>query len=205
MTVAIEASSAFIQRWQGKNGSEKANYQLFLTELCELLAVDKPEPAQADNKQNAYVFERRVDMLESLGRASTGFIDLYKRDSFVLEAKSTGKKIGSGGLDMALERAYNQAKAYITNLPSFEKKPPFLIVTDVGHVLQVYSEFTCSGSTYTAFPDQNAEAGGQPVRQGLQVRSEGAKGAHGGRVGAGRHRRPNLILAYVQAGRVRVC
>lgn len=156
MTVAIEASSAFIQRWQGKNGSEKANYQLFLTELCELLAVDKPEPAQADNKHNAYVFERRVDMLESLGKASTGFIDLYKRDSFVLEAKSTGKKIGSGGLDMALERAYNQAKAYITNLPSFEKKPPFLIVTDVGHVLQVYSEFTCSGSTYTAFPDQNS-------------------------------------------------
>ncbi|WP_020394572.1 class I SAM-dependent DNA methyltransferase [Thiolinea disciformis] len=147
---------SFIQRWQGKTGSEKANYQLFLTELCELLAVDKPEPAQNDNKQNAYVFERRVDMFDSSGKSNPGFIDLYKRDSFVLEAKSTGKKVGSGGLDVALERAYNQAEGYIKNLPSFEKKPPFLIVTDVGHVLQVYSEFTCSGSTYTAFPDQNS-------------------------------------------------
>ncbi|HPY38995.1 MAG TPA: class I SAM-dependent DNA methyltransferase, partial [Thiolinea sp.] len=156
MTVAIEASSAFIQRWQGKAGSEKANYQLFLTELCELLAVEKPQPAQANNHDNAYVFERRVDMFDSSGKSNPGFIDLYKRDSFVLEAKSTGKKIGSGGLDMALERAYNQAEGYIKNLPQFEKKPPFLIVTDVGHVLQVYSEFTCSGSTYTAFPDQNS-------------------------------------------------
>ena len=150
------AVQRFIQRWQGKTGSEKANYQLFLTELCELLAVDKPEPAQNDNKQNAYVFERRVDMFDASGKSNPGFIDLYKRDSFVLEAKSTVKKVGSGGLDVALERAYNQAEGYIKNLPSFEKKPPFLIVTDVGHVLQVYSEFTCSGSTYTAFPDQNS-------------------------------------------------
>lgn len=155
MSIATEASTAFIQRWQGKTGSEKANYQLFLTELCDLLAVEKPQPAQADNQQNAYVFERRVDLFDSSGKSNPGFIDLYKRDSFVLEAKSTGKKVGSGGLDVALERAYNQAEGYIKNLPQFEKKPPFLIVTDVGHVLQVYSEFSCSGSTYTAFPDQN--------------------------------------------------
>ncbi len=156
MSIATEASTAFIQRWQGKTGSEKANYQLFLTELCDLLAVEKPQPAQADNQQNAYVFERRVDLFDSSGKSNPGFIDLYKRDSFVLEAKSTGKKVGSGGLDVALERAYNQAEGYIKNLPPFEKKPPFLIVTDVGHVLQVYSEFSCSGSTYTAFPDQNS-------------------------------------------------
>ncbi|HMT92222.1 DNA methyltransferase [uncultured Thiothrix sp.] len=156
MSIATEASTAFIQRWQGKTGYEKANYQLFLTELCDLLAVEKPQPAQADNQQNAYVFERRVDLFDSSGKSNPGFIDLYKRDSFVLEAKSTGKKVGSGGLDVALERAYNQAEGYIKNLPQFEKKSPFLIVTDVGHVLQVYSEFSCSGSTYTAFPDQNS-------------------------------------------------
>lgn len=155
MSMTTEAST-FIQRWQGKTGSEKANYQLFLTELCELLTVEKPQPAQADNQHNAYVFERRVDMFDSSGKSNPGFIDLYKRDSFVLEAKSTGKKVGSGGLDVALERAYNQAEGYIKNLPQFEKKPPFLIVTDIGHVLQVYSEFSCSGSTYTAFPDQNS-------------------------------------------------
>lgn len=154
--VAEQGINLFIQRWKGITGTEKANYQLFLTDLCKVLNVDIPQPAQADNQQNAYVFERRVDMFSSSGKSSPGFIDLYKRDSFVLEAKSTGKKVGSGGLDLALERAYNQAEGYIKNLPSFEKKPPFLIVTDVGHVLQVYSEFSCSGSTYTAFPDQNS-------------------------------------------------
>jgi hypothetical protein len=122
----------FITRWQGKDGSEKANYQLFLTELCQLLAVEIPQPATAKNQNNAYVFERRVDMVDSKGKSTPGFIDLYKRDCFVLEAKSTKKKQGSGGLDMALERAYNQADGYIKNLPQYEKKPPFLIVTDVG-------------------------------------------------------------------------
>ncbi len=146
----------FIARWQGKDGSEKANYQLFLTELCHLLTVEIPQPATADNQINSYVFERRVDMADSKGKSTPGFIDLYKRDCFVLEAKSTKKKQGSGGLDMALERAYNQADGYIKNLPQYEKKPPFLIVTDVGHVLQLYSEFTCSGSTYTAFPDSHS-------------------------------------------------
>lgn len=146
----------FIARWQGKDGSEKANYQLFLTELCHLLTVEIPQPATADNQINSYVFERRVDMTDSKGKSTPGFIDLYKRDCFVLEAKSTKKKQGSGGLDMALERAYNQADGYIKNLPQYEKKPPFLIVTDVGHVLQLYSEFTCSGSTYTAFPDSHS-------------------------------------------------
>lgn len=29
--------TAFIDRWNAVSGSERANYQLFLTELCELL------------------------------------------------------------------------------------------------------------------------------------------------------------------------
>jgi len=50
-------ADTFIQRWQGKDGSEKANLQLFLSELCELLGVEKPQPAHADNTLNAYVFD----------------------------------------------------------------------------------------------------------------------------------------------------
>ena len=34
---------AFIARWHDAGGSERANYQLFITELCELLALPKPE------------------------------------------------------------------------------------------------------------------------------------------------------------------
>src|SRR5690606_28105308 len=32
-------------------------------------------------------------------------------------------------------------------------RPPFLIVVDVGNRIELYSEFTCSGATYTPFPD----------------------------------------------------
>ena len=52
--------AAFITRWQHASGSERANYQLFITELCELLGVPKPDPARDDTRDNAYVFERRV-------------------------------------------------------------------------------------------------------------------------------------------------
>jgi len=57
--VAPDSIDTFIARWQAAGGSERANYQLFITELCELLALPKPEPAQAEARDNAYVFERR--------------------------------------------------------------------------------------------------------------------------------------------------
>jgi hypothetical protein len=34
----------FITRWDGANGSERANYPLFISDLCELLQVEKPQP-----------------------------------------------------------------------------------------------------------------------------------------------------------------
>ncbi|QQZ28072.1 class I SAM-dependent DNA methyltransferase [Thiothrix subterranea] len=156
MIITDTHADAFIQRWQGKDGSEKANLQLFLGELCELLGVEKPQPAHADNKLNAYVFERRIDELKDDRSSNTRFIDLYRRDCFVLEGKSTGKKFGSSGLDTAMSRARNQADGYIRSLPAFEKKPPFMILTDVGHVIELYAEFTCSGSNYLQFPDSSS-------------------------------------------------
>ena len=32
-------------------------------------------------------------------------------------------------------------------------RPPFLIVVDVGHSIELYSEFTRSGGNYLPFPD----------------------------------------------------
>lgn len=52
-------ADAFIARWQGREGGqERANYALFLTELCEVLEVPRPEPAGASSVANDYVFER---------------------------------------------------------------------------------------------------------------------------------------------------
>ena len=60
------AIDAFIARWQHASGTERANYQLFLTELCELLGLPRPDPAGDDTRDNAYVFERRVVMRREL-------------------------------------------------------------------------------------------------------------------------------------------
>jgi len=80
----------FIQRWENASGTERSNYQLFLTELCDLLKLSKPEPSSDDTRDNAYVFERRVTFRHGDGTDSRGYIDLYKRGCFVLEAKQTG-------------------------------------------------------------------------------------------------------------------
>jgi hypothetical protein len=51
----------FITRWTAREGgAERANYQMFLSELCDVLDVLRPDPAGADREQNDYVFERAV-------------------------------------------------------------------------------------------------------------------------------------------------
>lgn len=77
----------FIERWQKSGAAERANYALFLTELCDLLGVPRPDPTQSDDEANAYVFERGVTFHHLDGTTSTGRIDLYKRGCFILEAK----------------------------------------------------------------------------------------------------------------------
>ncbi|MBM96961.1 MAG: SAM-dependent methyltransferase [Oceanospirillaceae bacterium] len=146
----------FIQRWQDGGGTERANYQLFLTELCTLLTLDQPDPAQDDTRDNAYVFERRVTESFAEGGDTKRFIDLYKRGSFVCEAKQSGLKLETGRWDKAMRKAFNQAEGYVRALPAEEGRPPFIIVTDVGRHLELYSEFSRSGGNYTAYPDANS-------------------------------------------------
>ena len=143
----------FIARWQTTDGSERQNYQLFLGELCAALDLPTPDPASKDSEQNAYVFERRVIFHEADGSVSNGYIDLYRRGSLVLEAKQTGLAAGSQQQCAALLKAHGQAQRYARALPAEEGRPPFLIVCDVGHSLEIYSEFTRSGATYVPFPD----------------------------------------------------
>lgn len=151
--VESELIEAFISRWQNADGTERANYQIFLTELCEVLGVTKPTPAAVDNAKNSYVFERAVEINRPDGTVSRGFIDLYKKDCFVLEAKQTGRDIESEGWDRAMLAAQNQADNYVRALPADEGRPPFIVVTDVGRSIELYAEFTCSGGTYVPYPD----------------------------------------------------
>ena len=161
-TPASDASptqlAAFHTRWSTSGGSERANYQLFITELCALLGVPRPDPARDDTRDNAYVFERRVVFNHGDGSSTNGFIDCYRRGAFVAEAKKIrdGAALAGAGrrvFDDALLRARAQAEAYARALPAGEGRPPLLLVIDVGHVVEVYAEFSRSGATYTPFPD----------------------------------------------------
>ena len=135
--------SAFIARWRTATGGERANYQLFLTELARLLNLPHPDPASDDTRDNAYVFERRVTFRHGDGSETAGFIDLYRRGSFVCEAKRIGKPEGVG-FDRALLRARSQAEQYARALPADEGRPPFLVIVDVGNTIELYAEFTRS-------------------------------------------------------------
>jgi hypothetical protein len=89
-TAAIEA---FIARWQGREGGqERANYSMFLSELCRTLGLPVPDPAGATTEDNDYVFERTVKDFMPDGSAASCRIDLYKKGCFVLEAKQSRLK-----------------------------------------------------------------------------------------------------------------
>ena len=158
---------AFIQRWEHSGASERANCQLFLSELCDRLNLPRPDPAQAETAENAYVFERTVTFQNTDGTTSAGRIDLYKRGCFVLEAKQgsdgtgttgrtgTGRR-GTPGWEQSMLRARAQADRYIRALPSDEGRPPFLITCDVGFVIEIFAEFSRTGGTYIPFPAPGA-------------------------------------------------
>lgn len=166
--------SKFIRRWEVSGAAERANYQLFLSDLCEVLGVSKPEPAKADSSLDSYVFEHPVLFDDGLGHTTTKFIDLYKRGVFILEAKQgsdkeaqsdpTGLKLpkkgrkgtavrGTQGWDDAMLAARGQAELYAKALPTTEGWPPFLVIVDVGHTIELFADFSRSGKTYVAFPD----------------------------------------------------
>lgn len=171
---AADAIDAFVRRWEGSAAAERANYQLFLAELCDLLGVPRPNPAGPDDARNDYVFERAVTFRHGDGSTSTGRIDLYKRGCFVLEAKQGSDRSdpepfalaprpkkarkgtavrGTPGWDDAMLRARGQAEQYARALPADEGWPPFLVVADVGHSLELFADFSGIGKTYTPFPD----------------------------------------------------
>lgn len=174
---STEALSAFIDRWSESGGAERANYSQFLSELCRVLGVPEPDPTRPDDTLNSYVLERNVYEPHEMGRDSVRRIDLYRRGCFVLEAKQgveqevkkeavvraaaggKGTKLKKGhgrrdtkGWDTLMRRAREQAEGYVRLLPPSEGRPPFVLVVDVGHAIEVYAEFTRTGGHYLPFP-----------------------------------------------------
>jgi hypothetical protein len=173
-TVIAPPFDEFFRRWEASGAAERANYSMFLNELCDLLEVSRPDPSGPDDEKNAYVFERAVPFSNPDGSTTVKRIDLYKRECFVLEAKQGSDRVaepeafslsapkrtrrgtavrGTAGWDAAMHEAKGQAELYVRNLPASEHNPPFVIVVDVGHTLELFADFTRQGRTYIPFPD----------------------------------------------------
>ena len=67
------AIDAFIARWGSSAGAERANYQIFLAELCDLLGVPRPDPSVADEAANRYVFDKAVTFPLPDGKTTTKY------------------------------------------------------------------------------------------------------------------------------------
>jgi hypothetical protein len=172
---------AFVARWRAnEGGAERANYVLFLTELCALLDLPTPDPAEATHDRNDYVFERAVGAEDADGRVSHRRIDLYRRGCFVLEAKQSrepgapkavaavpeqealpglaaperGRRSAVRGWDVLMRNARVQAEDYARALPASHGWPPFILVCDVGHAIEVFADFSGQGKNYRQFPDR---------------------------------------------------
>lgn len=143
------AAEEFISKWRGVAASELSTAQTFVLDFCSLLGVDRPHPTPDQD----YMFERPVQFHHGDGTVSDGRIDCYRRGCFVLEAKKIRAGVHTKGFDDALLRARAQGEGYARALPASEGRPPFVVVVDVGSVIELYSEFTRSGGTYTPFPD----------------------------------------------------
>lgn len=170
----------FIEDFAQSGGAETANTHLFIERLCELLGLPKPDPAKEENHLNDYVFERSVNFKHADGTKTKGRIDLYKRNCFILEAKQSSRrgltkynadqhelipedrestktgtaKRGTRNWDTTMLAARKQAEGYARALPVEHGYPPFLLVADIGHVIEVYADFSGQGKNYTHFPDR---------------------------------------------------
>jgi hypothetical protein len=172
---AYDQVETFITRWASSSAAERANFQSFAVELCDVLGVDRPGPATGDPERDRYRFEYPVRFSHPDGSTSTGSIDLYRRDAFVMEAKQgsdqqleeqlalfggmesqtrKGAAVrGTRNWSIAMQGARGQAERYAKALPVDHGWPPFLIIVDVGYTFEVYADFSRTGKSYSQFPD----------------------------------------------------
>jgi hypothetical protein len=174
----MDGLEAFLDRWLRSGGSEMATAQSFAIELTELLGVPRPNVSDKDGDFLDYRFERPVTETHT-GRKKNRRIDLYKKGHFILEAKQfvspdtkdkntlemflekdTPKQSGHGKrgtakFDDTMMKARNQADNYARAVAKEDGWPPFLMVVDVGNVIELYADFSGQGQGYNQFPDGN--------------------------------------------------
>ena len=172
--INTQSLQALIAESKNSGGSERGNCQIFVTSLCTALGLKAPVMTQPNSTLNDYVYERNVEFKHPDGSKTAGFIDCYKRDCFVLEAKQSLRRVKQAenqpdllghktpthnrgkGWDQIMLAARKQAEDYARALPVDHGYPPFLIIVDIGNVMEIYADFSGQGKNYAHFPDRQS-------------------------------------------------
>ncbi len=144
----------FLNKWQGSEGNERANYQSFFGDLCVALGVAGPPP-KGSISGDPYCFDKDIKFYSEKGE-STRFADFYKQGHFLIEAKQGSKestkghgKRGTKAYQDAMQKAFYQAKSYANNRMLGEL-PPFLITCDIGSHFEIWQGFSGEYGSYGA-------------------------------------------------------
>jgi hypothetical protein len=162
-TPDIASLEKLIADAKASGGSERGTYQTFINRLCEGLGLAPPDMNKEDRALNDYVYERRVSFNHADGTSTSGFIDCYKRDCFILEAKQSPRRMRQPkqadsnqqslpmdlkakstkpipkGWDQLMLAARKQAEDYARALPVDHGYPPFLQIIAQGDVIEMLS------------------------------------------------------------------
>jgi hypothetical protein len=140
----LQRVEAFLKVWVNSQGNERANYQGFFLDLCDALGVDRPSP-KGSVLDDPFCFDKDIKVYHPSGKVTPGYIDFYKADHFIIEAKQGSDLAGKGtarrgtnGYLKAMEKAFVQAIAYTRNVPS---KPPFVLTCDIGSHFELWMGF----------------------------------------------------------------
>ena len=132
----------FIKKWQGTKLKERAAAQEHFLDLCRLLG--EPSPAETDPTGRDYGFE--VGATKTTG--GRGFADVFKRGCFGWEYKGTHAN---------LDTAFAQLQRYAVALDN----PPLLIVSDIGTMIRIHTNWTNSVSKTYEIPIAELEDAAQ--------------------------------------------
>ena len=156
---AQQRIDAFVKKWQGSGGNERANYQGFFLDLCVALGVESPPP-KGSLEDDPFCFDKDIKVYHPSGKVTAGYIDFYKADHFIIEAKQGSDQSGKGTAKRgtpsylkAMEKAFVQAIAYTRNVPT---KPPYLLTCDIGSHFELWMGF-------------NGDYGGYAARQDIEL------------------------------------
>lgn len=108
-----QAVEVFITRWGdgiSRGGNERANLQMFVTELCTLLDLPQPDPSGAQVGDNAYVFERKLIERLADGGQTPRAVDCIGAPVFSSKARTPASKPAAAVGTPPLPRRVNRPR-----------------------------------------------------------------------------------------------